>query len=56
MVTNSSSLAWEIPWTRGAWGTAVHAVYTTQQLNNNYCKIFKELKDENPKFKLYVHS
>ena len=26
MVTHSSILAWEIPWTRGAWWATVHGV------------------------------
>ena len=30
MVTHSSILAWEIPWTRGAWWALVYAVTKTQ--------------------------
>ena len=39
MVTHSSILAWEIPWTEGAWRATVHEVTkesdTTRQLNND---------------------
>ena len=39
MVTHSSILAWEIPWTEGAWRATVHEVTkesdTTKQLNND---------------------
>ena len=39
MVTHSSILAWEIPWTEGAWRATVHEVTkesdTTRQLNSN---------------------
>ena len=30
MATHSSILAWEIPWTRGAWWALVYAVTKTQ--------------------------
>ena len=37
--THSSILAWEIPWTEGAWWATVHGVSkelnTTQGLNNS---------------------
>ena len=29
MATHSSILAWEIPWTRGAWWASVHGVTKT---------------------------
>ena len=39
MATDSSTLAWEIPWTEGAWWATVHGVSkelnTTQGLNNS---------------------
>ena len=39
MATHSSILAWEIPWTEGAWRATVHGVAkqsnTTQQLNDD---------------------
>ena len=39
METHSSILAWEIPWTEGAWRATVHEVTeesdTTKQFNNN---------------------
>ena len=39
MATHSSILAWEIPWTEGAWWATVHGItkesVTTWQLNNN---------------------
>ena len=30
MVTHSSILAWELPWTRGAWWATVHGVAKSQ--------------------------
>ena len=30
MATHSSILAWEIPWTRGAWWATVHGVTQNQ--------------------------
>ena len=38
MATYSSILAWEIPWTRGAWRATVHGVAesdTTEQLSKH---------------------
>ena len=44
MVTHSSILAWEIPWTEGAWRATVHEGTkesdTTKQLNNNNNTLF----------------
>jgi len=38
MVTQSSTLAWEVPWTEGAWWSTVHRVTkesdTSLQLDN----------------------
>ena len=54
MVTPSSILAWEIPWTREAWWATVHGdakeLDITLRLNNNssnYLKIFKRLRKIN---------
>ena len=44
MVTHSSILAWEIPWTEGTWRATVHEGKkesdTTKQLNNNNNTLF----------------
>ena len=44
MVTHSSILAWEIPWTEGTWRATVHEGTkesdTTKQLNNNNNTLF----------------
>ena len=38
MATHSSILAWEIPWTEGAWWAAVYGVAKGQTRLSNYAK------------------
>ena len=45
MATHSSILAWEIPWTEGAWRATVHGVAKSQTRLSDFTFTFKKSCD-----------